>query len=88
MTAYRRRTGRALPCVNSDNTDYREHRMNSVYVRASMAIGGRRARNSRSMQPIGYYCFKCGKFWTENDRMEWIVRRVSREAHTTTAVSL
>ena len=32
-----RRTGRARPCINSYNTDYREHRMRSVYVRASMA---------------------------------------------------
>jgi hypothetical protein len=41
--------------------------MKSVYVRASMAAvedGGRRARNSRSMQPLGYYCFKCQQFWT------------------------
>jgi hypothetical protein len=37
MTAYHRRTGRALPCINSDNTDYREHRMKSVYVRAFMS---------------------------------------------------
>jgi hypothetical protein len=63
MTANRRRTGRALPCINSE-TDYREHRMKTVYVRASMADGGR-ARNSRSMQPLGYYCFKCQQFWTD-----------------------
>ena len=65
-----RRTGRARPCVNSDNTDYREHRMKSVYVRASMAAvqdGGKgRTRNSRSMQPLGYYCFKCQQFWTDD----------------------
>src|ERR671910_722862 len=69
MTAYSRRTGRALPCVNSDNTDYREHRMRSVYVRASMVAvedgGEGRTRNSRSMQPLGYYCFKCQQFWTD-----------------------
>ena len=72
MIAYHRRTGRARPCVNSDNTDYREHRMKSVYVRASMAAvvedggRGRRTRNSRSMQPLGYYCFKCQQFWTDD----------------------
>ena len=69
MAACSRRTGRARPCVNSDNTDYREHRMKSVYVRASMAAVedcGGRARNSRSMQPLGYYCFKCQQFWTDD----------------------
>jgi hypothetical protein len=71
MKACSRRTGRARPCINSDNTDYREHRMKSVYVRASMAAvvedggGGRRTQNSRSMQPLGYYCFKCQQFWTD-----------------------
>ena len=69
MTAYHRRTGRARPCINSDNTDYREHRMKSVYVRGSVSAedGGRvRARNSRSMQLLGYYCFKCQQFWTDD----------------------
>jgi hypothetical protein len=65
-----RRTGRARPCVNSDNIDFREHRMKTVYVRASMAavedgVGGR-AQNSRSMQPLGYFCFKCQQFWTDD----------------------
>jgi len=47
--------------------------MKTVYVRASMASavvedggGGRRTRNSRSMQPLGYYCFKCQQFWTDD----------------------
>ena len=70
MIAYHRRTGRARPCVNSDNTDYRGHRMRSVYVRASMTPaedgGGGRTRNSRSMKPLGYYCFKCQQFWTDD----------------------
>jgi hypothetical protein len=67
-----RRTGRARPCINSDNTDYREHRMKTVYVRASMAAvvedggDGGRTRNSRSMQPLDYYCFKCQQFWTDD----------------------
>jgi hypothetical protein len=68
MKACSRHTGRARPCINSDNTDYREHRMKSVYVRASMAVEncGERTRNSRSMQPLGYYCFKCQQFWTDD----------------------
>jgi hypothetical protein len=69
MKACSRRIGRARPCINSDNTDYREHRMKSVYVRASMSAedgGGGRARNSRSMQPLGYYCSKCQQFWTDD----------------------
>ena len=77
MTASHRNTGRARPCINSDDIDYREHRMKSVYVRASMAAvedGGRgRARNSRSMQPLGYYCFKCQQFWTD-DQVNRIVQ--------------
>jgi len=45
--------------------------MKTVYIRASMAAavgdsGGERVRNSRSMQPIGYYCFKCQQFWTDD----------------------
>jgi hypothetical protein len=75
MTDYRRRTGRALPCVNSDNTDYREHRMKTVYVRASIAVDGGRARNSRGIQPLGYYCFKCQQFWT-NDQVDRIVEEL------------
>jgi hypothetical protein len=71
MKACSRHTGRARPCINSDNTDYREHRMKSVYVRASSMAAvqdgdGGRARNSRSMQPLGYYCFKCQQFWTDD----------------------
>ena len=61
-----RRTGRARACINSDNTDYREHRMKTVYARSSMAVDCRRTRNSRSMQPIGHYCFKCQQFWTDD----------------------
>jgi hypothetical protein len=68
MKACSPRTGRARPCINSDNTDYREHRMKTVYVRASMVAveDGGRARNSRSMQPLGYYCFKCQQLWTDD----------------------
>jgi hypothetical protein len=67
-TAYRRRTGRSPPCVNSDNTDYGEHRMRTIYVRSSMAVGGGRPRSSRSMLQLGYFCFKCQQFWTDDDQ--------------------
>jgi hypothetical protein len=68
MTAsYRRRTGRSPPCVNSDNTDYTQHRMRTIYVRASMVAGGKRAR---SMRPIGYLCPTCQKYWTYDDWMD------------------
>jgi hypothetical protein len=40
------------------------HRMRTVYMRSVM--GDERARNSRSMIPIGYYCFQCEKFWTDD----------------------
>ena len=88
MTAYRRpRTGRSPPCVNADNTDYKQHRMRAIYMRSSI-IDGNRGRNSRSMRKIGYYCAACHRFWTDDDRIDWIVGRVSRESYTTTAVSL
>ena len=70
MKACSRRTGRARPCINSDNTDYREHRMKTVSVRASMTAledgGGGRTRNSRNMQPLGYCCFRRQQFWTDD----------------------
>ena len=82
MTAYPRRTGRALPCINSNDTDYKHHKMRTIYMRQSMDSRG---RNHRTMTAIGYYCSKCEKFWTDDDRMDWIVGRVSREGYTTTA---
>jgi hypothetical protein len=60
------RIGRSPPCQNANKEDYRIHRMKTVYMRSSM-IDGRRARNSRSMIPIGYYCFQCEKFWVDDD---------------------
>jgi hypothetical protein len=68
-TAARRRIGRSPPCVNSDSTDYKQHRMRTIYVRSSM-VDDRRPRNSRSMQPIGYLCPKCQKYWTYDDWMD------------------
>jgi hypothetical protein len=66
-----RRIGSAPPCVNANKEDYKVHRMRTVYMRSSM-IAGRRGRNSRSMIPIGYYCFKCEKFWVDDDLMDMI----------------
>jgi hypothetical protein len=62
---YRRRTGRSPPCVNANKEDYKVHRMRTVYMHSVM--GRERARKSRSMIAIGYYCFKCEKFWTDDD---------------------
>jgi hypothetical protein len=58
------RIGRSPPCVNANEEDYKLHRMRKLYMRSSM-IDGRRARNSRSMISIGYYCFRCQQFWTD-----------------------
>jgi len=63
----RRNIGRSPPCVNSDDTDYRKHRMRTVYMRSRMA--DERARNSRSMIPFGYYCFQCRTYWTDEDAL-------------------
>jgi hypothetical protein len=62
-----RKTGRALPCLNAEYTDpdFREHIMKTVYVRASIRDG--RSIKSRSMQALGYFCFRCGQFWTNED---------------------
>jgi hypothetical protein len=75
-TSYRRRTGRSPPCVNSDSRDYREHRMRTVYMRATM-IG--RGRNHRSMRTIGYYCFKCEKFWTDDDLLDKVAHNMTSD---------
>jgi hypothetical protein len=64
-TAYRRRIGRSPPCQNANEEDYKVHRMRTVYMRSCMT--DERARNSRSMIAIGYYCFMCEKFWTYDD---------------------
>jgi hypothetical protein len=69
-TAVRCRTGRSPPCVNANREDYKEHRMRTVYMRSYME--DERARNSRSMIPIGYYCFKCEKFWIDDDPVDRI----------------
>jgi hypothetical protein len=62
-----RKIGRALPCLNAEYRDpgFREHIMKTVYVRASMRDS--RGIKSRSMQVLGYFCFKCRQFWTNED---------------------
>jgi hypothetical protein len=71
VTAIRRRNiGRSRPCVKANKEDYKEHRMRTVYMRSSM--GDERARNSRSMISIGYYCFQCETFWTDEDLLNSI----------------
>jgi hypothetical protein len=62
-----RNIGRSPTCVKANNEDYKEHRMRTIYMRSLMGDG--RARNSRSMIPIGYYCFQCEMFWSNED--EW-----------------
>jgi len=73
-----RKTGRALPCLNAEYTDpdFREHIMNTVYVRASMRDS--RSIKSRSMQALGYFCFKCRQFWTNED-VDKIIEEELRE---------
>ena len=61
----RRNIGRSPPCVKANKEDYKMHRMRTIYMRSSMA--DERARNSRSMISIGYYCFQCETFWTYED---------------------
>jgi hypothetical protein len=62
-----RKTGRALPCLNAEYTDpdFRRHIMNTVYIRAS--IRDSRSIKSRSMQALGFFCFKCRQLWTNED---------------------
>jgi hypothetical protein len=69
-TAVRRRIGRSPPCVNANKEDYKFHRMRTVYMRSVM--GDERARNSRTMICIGYYCFQCEKFWTSDELLDRI----------------
>src|SRR5215210_1573389 len=63
----RKKTGRALPCLNAEHTDpdFREHIMKTVYVRASMRDS--KSIQSRSMLTLGFFCFKCRQFWTNED---------------------
>jgi hypothetical protein len=62
-----RRTGRALLCLNAKITDadFREHIMKVVYFRVSLQESN--SIKSRSMKALGYFCFKCRKFWTNQD---------------------
>src|SRR5215213_10677325 len=73
-----RKTGRALPCLNAEYTDpdFREHIMKTVYVRASMQDS--RSIKSRSMLTLGFFCFKCRQFWTNED-VDKIIEEELRE---------
>ena len=82
-----RKTGRALPCLNAEyaDPDFREHIMNTVYVRAS--IRDSRSIKSRSMQALGFFCFKCRKFWTNED-VDKIIQEELREQPSSSAIGL
>jgi hypothetical protein len=81
----RKKTGRALPCLNAEYTDpdFREHIMKTVYVRASMRDS--RIIKSRSMKALGFFCFKCRKFWTNED-VDKIIQEELREKPSSTAI--
>ena len=81
-----RKTGRALPCLNAEYTDpdFRQHIMNTVYVRAS--VRDSRSIKSRSMQALGYFCFKCGQLWTNED-VDKIIEEL-REQPSSSAIGL
>ena len=82
-----RKIGRALPCLNAEYTDpdFREHIMNTVYVRASMRDS--KSIRSRSMQALGYFCSKCGQFWTNED-VDKIIEEELREKPGSSAIGL
>jgi hypothetical protein len=82
-----RQTGRALPCLNADYTDadFREHIMKTVYVRAS--IRDSKSIKSRSMQALGYFCFKCRQFWTNED-VDKTIEEELREKPSSGAIGL
>ena len=82
-----RKTGRALRCINAQYTDqdFREHIMNTVYVRVSMQDS--RSIKSRSMQALGYFCFKCRQFWTNED-VDKIIEEELREKPSSGAIGL
>jgi len=82
-----RKTGRALSCLNAEYTepDFREHIMKTVYVRASMRDS--RSIKSRSMQPLGFFCYKCQQFWT-NEGVDKIIEEELREKPSSSATGL
>ena len=83
-----RKTGRASPCVNAEYTDldFREHIMKTVYVRAS--IRDSRSIKSRSMQALGYLCFKCRLFWTNEDVDKIIEEQLREKPRSSSAIDL
>jgi hypothetical protein len=82
-----RKTGRALPCLNAEYTDpdFREHIMKTVYVRASMRDS--RSIKSRSMLALGFFCFECRQFWTNED-VDKIIEEELREKPGSSAIGL
>jgi hypothetical protein len=82
-----RKTGRALPCLNAEYTDpdFREHIMKTVYVRASMRNS--KSIKSRSMLALGFFCFKCRKFWT-NENVDKITEEERREKPSSSGIGL
>jgi hypothetical protein len=82
----RKKIGRALPCLNAEYTDpdFRQHIMKTVYVRAS--VRDSRSIKSRSMQALGYFCFKCRQFWTNED-VDKIIEEL-REQPSSSAIGL
>ena len=82
-----RKIGRASPCLNAEYTDpdFREHIMKTVYVRASMQDS--RSIKSRSMQALGFFCFKCRHFWTNED-VDKIIEEELREKPGSSAIGL
>jgi hypothetical protein len=69
-----KKIGRALPCINAEYTDpdFREHIMKTAYVRES--IRDSRSIKSRSMRALGFFCFTCHQFWTNED-----VKKITEE---------
>jgi len=66
----RRNIGRSPPCIKVNKEDYKQHIMKTVYMCSSMK--DERARNSRSMILIGYFCSQCELFWTYGDLLNSI----------------
>jgi hypothetical protein len=68
--------GQSARCVNDRN-----HRMRTAYVRGSIS-GGAQVRGvddgTRTMKPIGFYCFTCKQFWT-NDQVYKIIEELQEK---------
>jgi hypothetical protein len=82
-----RKIGRALPCLNAEYTDpdFREHIMKTVYVRASMRDS--KSARSRRMYALGFFCFRCRQFWTNED-VDKIIEEELREKPSSSVIGL